>query len=486
MRSGYEKKRRFLKKLFIVGAGIGLCIAMLFLIAAETKGKGATINVLSVQDPFYFGMELAIPSFEKKTGIKVNLEALNYDALHAKIITSFISKKAGVDVATVDQMWLTQYADNNWIADLTPYIKKDKAAVKMNDFVPEVIYSMNEWRGKIYTMPIAAYGQFVMYRTDLMEQAGLKPPPEKPEDWWTWDVYYEYVQKLKDLGPDVYGTVICGAQPVPIVHMYTQLATAFGATWVKQFPTVTSEGKWDFTPTVNSPENVEALEFYKALYELSPPECINYNWFDAGMSFAKQDIGMFFWWTPYAYLVRQAGYMDTAPSPVVGKYKIAPLPRKPGKKQIYSLGGWSVAIPTFSNKKDAAWEFVKWVTSSEGQKEIGLLGLKQFADFVRESNFRDKDLNKVYPWLGTQLFTLKEGNGKIARPPFPIYTTLEGFYGVNLNSAVAGIKTPEEALKDVQQQFELTLKQNFFIPFAGESYNDTLENTKKLIKELSP
>jgi hypothetical protein len=52
--------------------------------------------------------------------------------------------------------------------------------------------------------------------------------------------------------------------------------------------------------------------------------------------------------------------------------------------------------------------------------------------------------------------------------------------------AVAGIKTPQQALDDVQQSFELALKQNFYIPFSGDSFDDTLDGTKKLIKELSP
>ncbi len=480
------KKRKLLTRIISIGMGLGLAAVLLFSVTggkpAGGKGKGAEINVLSVQDPFYFGVEQLISKFEEESGITVNFEGLAYDALHAKIVTSFIGKKSGVDVVTVDQMWLSQYADNNWILDLTPYIKKDKEEVRMDDFVPEVIYSMNEWRGKIYTMPISSYGQAVIYHTELMKKAGLKPPPEEPEDWWTWDVYFEYVQELHKLGPDIYGTVICGAQPVPIVHMYTQLAALNGVKWVKQFP----EGEWDFTPTINSPENVKALEFYKALYQHSPQESINYNWFDAGMRFADSDIGMFFWWTPYAYLVRQAGYMVEEPSTVRGKFKVAPLPRNPGKEQIYSLGGWSVAIPTYSAEKDAAWEFVKWVTSSETQKEMGLIGLQQFSDFQRFSNFEDKELLEVYPWLDTLLFTLVEGNGKIARPPFHIYTTLEGFYGLNLNMAVAGIKTPQQALDDVQQSFELALKQNFFIPFSGESYDDTLAKTKQLIKELSP
>jgi multiple sugar transport system substrate-binding protein len=368
--------------------------------------------------------------------------------------------------------------------DLTPYIEEDKQDVKMNEFVPEVIYTMGEWNGKIFTMPIAAYGQQVIYRTDLMEQAGLRPPPERPEDWWTWEKYFEYVQKLHELGPDIYGTVICGAQPVPIVHMYTQLAAMNGVRWVKDFP---DAREWDFTPTINTPENVTALEFYRALYRHSPPESINYNWFDAGMSFAKQDIAMFFWWTPYTYLVRQAGYMVEEPSPVVGKYKIAPLPRQPGKEYIYSLGGWSLGIPTYCEKKIAAWEFIKWITSAEIQKEMGLAGMQQYCDFARRQLFSDQELLRIYPWLETQLYTLKNGNGKRVRPPIPIYTTLEGFYGLQLNMAVSGEKEPKQALDEAQRQFELALQQNFFYPeYKGESYYDTLQKTKELINRLSP
>ena len=131
------KRLKLSGKLSIVGIGIVLCLVMIVSIAGGKSGGGgreaAAINVLSVQDPFYFGMELLIAEFEEETGIDVNLEGLAYDALHAKIITSFVGKTAGVDVVTVDQMWLSQYADNNWIIDLTPFIEDDKEEVKMDE-----------------------------------------------------------------------------------------------------------------------------------------------------------------------------------------------------------------------------------------------------------------------------------------------------------------------------------------------------------------
>jgi len=471
-------KSKKLKKLIIIGIGLGI----LLFSGIASQAQKATINVLSVQDPFYFALEKAIPQFEKETGIKVNLQGLAYDALHAKLITSFVGKAKGVDVVTVDQMWLSQYAENRWIIPLTPYIKKDKEDVRMDEFIPEVIYSMNEWRGDIYTLPVATYGQFVMYRTDLLKKTGLQTPPARPATWWTWDKYMEYIEKFDELGKKIYGTVICGAQPVPIVHMYTQLAVSKGVHWFKQFP----KAPWDFTPTINTKKNVEALKYYKELYQHSPEEAINYIWFDAGTAFAKKDIGMFYWWTPYGYLIRQAGYMVKEPSPIVGKYDIALLPHQPGVSQTYSLGGWSLGIPTYSGYKEEAWEFIKWATSRKIQKMMALTPIYQFDDFAREPLFRDEDCIRLYPWLPTQFYTLKKGNGKITRPPIPIYTTLEGFYGLQLNMAVAGLKSPEAALADAESQFKLVLKQNFYIPYEVASYDDTLENTIKLIKELSP
>jgi multiple sugar transport system substrate-binding protein len=234
--------------------------------APTVRPKAEEISVLVVGDPFQFALEKVVDDFTEETGIKVNLESLAYDALNARLITSFVSQTPDADVVTVDAMWVGQYSDNGWIRTLDDYIKAD-CDVDLKDFIPEVLYSLNTWRGHFVSLPIAAYGQGTMYRTDVFEAAGLEPPPTDPEDsaGWTWDKYKEMVEGLQGMdmeGTELFGTVIVGAQPVPIVHMYTQVAANRGVRWFNQFP----EAPWDFEPTINSPENVEALEFYNALY----------------------------------------------------------------------------------------------------------------------------------------------------------------------------------------------------------------------------
>ncbi len=456
------------------------------------KKQAKTINVLVVGDPFQFALDKVLDQFTEKTGIGVNLENLSYDALQARLITSFVSQTPDADVVTVDQMWVSQYADNGWIIPLDEYAKAD-SDTQIDDFIPQVLHSLNTWRGHLWTLPIGAYGQGVIFRTDLLEAAGLPTPPKTPAEAgdWTWARYMEYINTLNGMtmgDRTIYGTVVCGAQPIPIVHMYTQLAASYGTRWFKSFPEVNENGVWDFAPTINSDANKAALADYKKLYDASPPEAINYVWFDAGTRFSQADIGMFYWWTPYFYLVKNSGYMTGTPSEIIDKYDVGVLPTlEPGGQQVVSLGGWSLGIPRYSDNQDEAWQFVKWATGVEGQKAMALVPdyNYQFSDFGRLSLYQDPELQAIYPYLPAQLEIMRQGNGKIPRPPIPIYTSLEGVYGLQLNRVLSGEASPEEALATTEVLFNNILAGNQYVPnYLLESYDDTLENTIALMESL--
>ncbi len=456
--------------------------------ATAAPSTGRTIRVLVVGDPYQFALEKVLGDFTAQTGIDVAMENLAYDALNARLATSFVSNTPDADVIAVDQMWTGTYSDNGWIVPLDDYIAGDPD-VDIEDFIPEVLYSLNTWRGRMMTLPIAAYGQGVVYRTDVFEAEGIEPPPTDADDaaGWTWERYREIAAGLqgKEIdGKTMFGTVVCGAQPVPIVHMYSQLAASFGARWFTNFP----NAPWDFTPTINSPENAEALAFYKSLYDLSPPEAINYVWFDAGTRFSQGDVGLFYWWTPYFYLVKNDGYMTGTPSVVQDHLGYGVLPKlSDDAEQTISHGGWSLGIPGSSANQDDAWQFVKWASSAATQKKMALVPdyNYQFSDFARASLYADPELNEIYPYLDMQLKIMQQGNGKIVRPPAPGYTTLEGVYGLQLNQALSGGLSPEDALATTETLWTNILSGLLLIPYQGESYDDTLDNTKALIARLA-
>jgi multiple sugar transport system substrate-binding protein len=451
-------------------------------IPRASRAQAKTLRVLLAGDPFYYAIEGLAKQFQEASGITLQIEAISLEALQARLTSSFISNEPDADVISVDQMWLGQYLESKWILPLNEFIKADKDSA-ISDYVPQALYSMNTWRGQVGTLPVATYGQTVLYYKDYVEQAGVKIPTDGS---WSWADYLGIIEKLNGKefsGAKMAGTVVSGQQPAPVVHMFTQLAASMGTKWFKSFPT----GKWDFEPTIDTPETLEALKIFLALYKNSPPEAVGYNWFDAGMRFAKGDIGIFYWWTPYAYLCKKDGYMTGKDSVIAEKIGIARLPTAPGKKQIVSIGGHSLGIAGNSSNRDAAWQFIKWATSAKTQKEMALYNKfgYQFSDFARPSLYKDPDLIKIYPHLPGQYADLEEGNGKIVRPPCPVYTTLEGIYGLNLNKVLSGELTPEQALKETSLFFQTILKGNFLIPYQQESYDDTLDATKALMASLA-
>jgi multiple sugar transport system substrate-binding protein len=450
--------------------------------ALAASSPAGTVRVLSVADPFYFALKEVLPDFTKKTGLKVDLQSLGYDAMQARLISSFVSKTSDADVITVDQMWGGQYVDNGWINTLDAFAAKDKD-FDIKDFIPEVVYSISTWRGKLATAPVAAYAQGVMYRKSVFEALKI----DEPRAGWTWDEYTEIAKRIQGqtvAGAKMFGTVVCGAQPVPVVHMFSQLSAGHNAAWFKQFP---GKEPWDFTPDMESAAMLAAVNQYKTLFDLSPAESINYNWFDAGTRYSAGDVGLLYWWTPYFYLINNDGYMTGKPSKVRGDFGVAPCPIVPGKTPAVSLGGWGFGMPSTTNKPDAAWQFIKWATSASVQKLMGQVEKygAQFADFSRKSLYADADMLKLYPFLPAQLDMMAHGDGKLARPPAPIYTTLEGVFGLELNKVLAGQEKAPDALKQVNALFTNALKGNFLIPYSGESYADTLEATKALINRLA-
>lgn len=449
------------------------------------RGNPNQISVLTVQDPFFFAVQRLLPEFERRSGITVRLEGLDYDTLNARSTNAFLTKQDTIDVVSPDSMWLSRWANSGWLVGLNDLIERDRKEVRPRDFIPAAVHSLSEWEGQIYTLPAAAYSQVALYRTDVFEQLGLDVPPEREGERWTWDDYMESVRAIDGRragGTRMHGTVVAGSGPQPVTHMYSQLAASNGARWFRAFP---GEVPWDFTPTLDSPENLLSLRMFHELYQRSPAAAVNYLWFDAGTAFSSGSVGLFYWWTPYIRLVTRTTYMGKAKSPVVGRYAAAPLPHRPGYPQKTSIGGYAFGISRYSAKREACWRFVKWVTSAETQRKMALLPDSLFADFARASLYRDEQVVATYPFLDVQLRGMRAGDGKTVRPPSMNYTTVEGYYGRRLNKVLAGQDTPATALEAVQRQTTATMRVDGFLPWPRESYRDSVERTRDLLLKLS-
>ncbi len=111
--------------------------------------------------------------------------------------------------------------------------------------------------GKLYAAPFYGESSFVMYRTDLMQKAGLTMP-ESP----TWDFIVDAAKKMTDKKNEIYGICLRGkAGWGENMAFLTAMSNSFGARWFDE--------KWE--PQFNSPEWKKTLTTYVNVIEGSRP-----------------------------------------------------------------------------------------------------------------------------------------------------------------------------------------------------------------------
>jgi multiple sugar transport system substrate-binding protein len=96
------------------------------------------------------------------------------------------------DILQMDLSYITQYADNGQLEDLTPYLNKE---IDVSD-VSESALSGGRLGDKLYGFNLGVNALQVHYDPALLQKIGL----DKLPDDWTWDTYLELGRKAKDAG----------------------------------------------------------------------------------------------------------------------------------------------------------------------------------------------------------------------------------------------------------------------------------------------
>lgn len=399
--------------------------------AADKPLAGMTLNLASMNDQFSSVLTMIAPKFEEETGATVKVDILDYGSLLTKTTADFVADTAGYDLVTMDIVWAGQYAANGYTVDLTDWIKRDAAEIGLDDIYPKLMESLGQYQGKQIAYPFAGYANLLAYRKDLFDAAGLKAPA-------TMEELVESAYKLTDASKGVYGFVANGQKGPAVAQDWMQYNAEMGGSILN------AEGK----PALNSEANVKSLTVYRDLFKkAAPPGAADYDWGGREESF-RQGLAA----TMQTWSVGAPGYYDPKMSKIVDKVAIALAPRGAGLPELYGIGGWGLAINADvpDERKDAAWTFIKWVTSPAIQKEMNLLGA---GSYMRKSTLADSELNAKYPFLPLIAKAFEKGDGDY-RPRIPEYPEIQDLLGTAVNSVLVGTTEPKAALDAAQAAAE--------------------------------
>jgi len=395
---------------------------------------GVVLNALMEAVPDTDVIEELLPEFEKKTGIKVNFEKVQYMTMHEKLVPQLIAPEGSgsYDFLEVDNYWVGEFVSGGWLFPIDDRIASTPS-VSLENYIPSLVDLVGVVDGVAYMLPMWTYPFGLVYRKDIVDSPEFQNayqqkfgrpwriPQSVPE-------YAEVVKLAKEVTPPgVYGCAMQAARIDPIVMEWINYLFSMGGD-------VYDRTTWE--PVINNEAGVKALEIYVDLVKNAAQPGATGSNFDDMANVFSQGRAVF----AIAHNFLMFWLEDPTVSKVAGKIEFTVMPGGRGQ-----LGAWGWAIPKSSPNPDAAWEFISWVESKEIAYKRAMAGGMPTQGWI----YDDPEFLKKYPWQ-------KVGKKIIAQAkPLPIIsrsTQMVEIIGENLSAAVIGELTPREALDRAARQ----------------------------------
>ena len=316
--------------------------------ADESAAEGdRSINVAIVGNPQMEDIASLTPElFTSETGIDVN-----YTILEEQTLREIVTRDVGAggeqfDVVMIGMFEAPQFGANGWLNDLNTFAA-DTPEWNGDDIIPAVRGGLS-FEGSLYAAPFYAESSFVMYREDLLAEAG-QTMPDAP----TWDEVAAIARAVDS--DDVAGICLRGKPGWgDLGAAFTTVLNTFGGTWWE----ANDDGSIG-EAQVDQPEFREALEFYVGLVnDAGEDDAANASFNECLALYQEGKVAM--WYDATV----AAGILEADDSPVKGQngYALAPTNVTDASGWLWS---WALAIPNNAPDADTAWEYVSWATSED-------------------------------------------------------------------------------------------------------------------------
>src|SRR5216684_1382129 len=295
----------------LVGVFVAGIVALASVAATAMGGTtGKTISVAIVANPQMQDIASLTPSlFTAKTGIKVKYTILDEGKLREVTTRDVGSGGKAFDAVMIGMYETPQFGAAGLIKNLSAMAKADKL-YNYNDLIPAVRNGLSA-NGNLYASPFYAESSFVMYRKDVLAQAGVTMPLHP-----TWDQVATIAKKVNT--PSMAGICLRGKPGWgDLGASFTTVLNTFGGTWWSS----TASGK-PAAAQVNQPVFRTALDFYaKLVQDAGEKDAANSSFNECLAQYQAGKVAM--WYDATV----AAGLLEAKDSPVKGKngYAIAPV-----------------------------------------------------------------------------------------------------------------------------------------------------------------
>jgi multiple sugar transport system substrate-binding protein len=346
---------------------------------ASAQDKSLTL-CWAAWDPANALAELS-KDFTAESGIAMNFEFVPWTSFADRFLNELNSGGKLCDLLIGDSQWLGGSATYGHYIKLNDFFAANN--ISMDDFLPATVYAYSTWpKGEPEYWALPAMGDALgwIYRKDWFSRPEIQEAfkaeygrdLDVPKSWDELKEIATFFQGREIDGKTVYGAAIYterGSEGI------TMGVTAAMYSWGFQYQD--PDNPYHMDGYVNSPEAVEALEFYKSLFECCTPPGHTDAYMTTNLDAYKSgQVAMQMNW--FAFM---PGILKDAD---VGGDKSGFFVNPPEKVAASTLGGQGISVVAYSDKQDMALEYIKWFATPEVPEKWWSLGGYSCHKAVRE------------------------------------------------------------------------------------------------------
>ena len=288
---------------------------------------------------------------EHRTGLHLEAESLDLNPLVDSLFTRNGLRNGDWDIAFVVTDWMADAVTVGALRDLAPDMAREPVPDYPTGWAP-ALTRVQQFGDAIYGLPYHDGPECLVYRTDLFSDPAEQDNFERRYGYplavpRTWEEFSDIAEFFTRPEAGLYGTVLAG---FPDGH--NTVYDFCLHLWSRGGELMDAGGR----PTLDTPEAIAALEFYRFLARSrahTPPHPEAIDSVRSGELFASGSIAMMVNWFGFAAVCEQPG------SPVKGKIAVSTLPASPGIEPASLIVYWLLAVGSGSPHAETAYAFAR-------------------------------------------------------------------------------------------------------------------------------
>jgi multiple sugar transport system substrate-binding protein len=359
-----------------------------------------------------------VEQFNKKYGPDLKLKLVEFPASADEQRNQFIqrqqAKSGDCDVFSSDVIWTAEFASQKWLYDLSPYMEQKKS-----EYI-EAPLETATYDGKIWGAPESSDAGLLYYNTDKVKSVPA-----------TWQEVYSEAAKNG-------GITYQGAAYEGLTCDFLELFFAAGGEVLSEDGTKST--------FADGGAAVKAISFMAdGIKDGAAPKAVTTYMEPESLTAFQTGKYAFMRNWPYAYALNQKA------AKVKGNFDVAPQPGFEGGEKAGILGGHNSVISVYSKNPGGALKLIDFIGSPEIQKAYAA----QFSLApVRAEIYDDPAVKKALPFADDLRQAITQAR---ARPVSPVYPQISQAIYKNVNAALSGQQSPEDAAKKAQADIEKAL-----------------------------